>query len=131
MDLTTRRETNDALSGMDYYHTWFDLKPGVSDVEFATRLDRYLDKLRADGRIAGYRLSRRKLAFGPEGLGEFHAVIEVEDLAQLERAFVAVSERADPIESLHAAVNQSVSSFRAALYRDFPDRHRKRGEEKF
>ena len=116
---------------MDYYHTWFDLKPGVSDVEFAEHLGRYLGKLRADGRIAGYRLSRRKLALGLEALGEFHAVIEVEDLAQLERAFVAVSERANPIESLHAAVNQQVTGFRAALYRDFPDRHRKRGDEKF
>jgi len=107
------------------------VQPGVSDVEFATSLDRYLGKLRADGRIAGYRLSRRKLALGPEGLGEFHAMIEVEDLAQLDRAFVSVSERANPIESLHAAVNQQVSSFRSALYRDFPDRHRKRGEERF
>src|SRR5262245_19292884 len=116
---------------MDYYHTWFDLKAGVSDVEFAARLDAYLGKLRADGRIAGYRLARRKLAFGPKELGEFHAVLEVEDLAQLDRAFVEVSGRANPIESLHAAVNQSVSSFQAALYRDFPDPHRVRGDEKF
>ena len=85
---------------MDYYHTWFDLKPGVSDVEFATSLDRYLGKLRGEGRIAGYRLARRKLALGGDGLGEFHAVIEVEDLAQLDRAFSAVSERANPIESI-------------------------------
>ena len=116
---------------MDYYHTWFDLKPGTPDVEFATGLDGYLAKLRDEGRIRGYRLTRRKLAFGPEGLGEFHVVIEVDDLAQLDRAFVAVSARANPIESLHAAVTQQVAGFRAALYRDFPDPHRKRGEEKF
>jgi hypothetical protein len=116
---------------MDLYHTWFDLKPGVSDVEFCTHLEGYLGKLRADGRIAGYRLSRRKLGFGPEELGEFHVVIEVENLAQLDRAFTAVSARANPIESLHAAVNQSVSSFRSALYRDFPDPQRVRGEERF
>jgi len=116
---------------MDLYHTWFDLKPGVSDVELAANLERYLGKLRADGRIASYRITRRKLALGPPDLGEFHVVIEVEDLAQLDRAFVEVSGRANPIESLHAAVNQSVSGFRAALYRDFPDLHRKRGEERF
>jgi len=116
---------------MDYYHTWFDLLPGVSDVEFARTLDAYLGKLVSDGRIAGYRLSRKKLGFGPPALGEFHAVIEVADLAQLDRAFTAVSERANPIESLHAAVNQSVSGFQAALYRDFPDPHRVRGEERF
>ena len=116
---------------MDIYHTWFDLKPGVSDLQFAESLGHYLGKLRADGRIASYRLTRRKLALGGDGLGEFHVAIEVEDLAQLDRAFTAVSERANPVESLHAAVNQSVSGFRAALYRDFPDPHRKRGEERF
>ena len=119
------------LRSMDLYHTWFDLKPGVSDVEFARSLDAYLGKLRADGRIAGYRLSRRKLGLGLPQLGEFHVVIEVEDLAQLDRAFIGVSERGNPLESLHAAVNQSVSGFQAALYRDFPDPHRKRGEERF
>jgi len=61
---------------MDLYHTWFDLKPGVSDVEFSKDLERYLGALRAAGRIAGHRLSRRELGFGPEELGEFHVVIE-------------------------------------------------------
>src|SRR5262245_61549698 len=106
---------------MDYYHTWFDLKPGVSDLQFAQSLEHYLVKRRADGRTAGYKLARAKLGLVRDGLGEFHVVIEVEDLAQLDRAFTAVSERANPVESLHAAVNQSVSGFRAALYRDFPD----------
>ena len=116
---------------MDLYHTWFDLKPGVSDVAFAESLEHYLGKLRADGRIAGYRITRRKLGFGVEPLGEFHVVIEVENLAQLERAFAEVSARSGPIEGLHAAVNQQVCDFRAALYRDFPDAHRTRGEERF
>jgi len=42
-----------------------------------------------------------------------------------------VSERAEPVEGLHAAVNQSVQNLHFALYRDFPDAHRKRGEEQF
>ncbi len=116
---------------MDLYHVWFDLKPGVSDVELCAHLDAYLGLLRREGHIAGHRLSRRKLGFGPPELGEFHVVIEVQDLAQLDRAFTAVSARANPIETLHAAVNQSVTGFRAALYRDFPDPNRLRGEERF
>ncbi len=64
-------------------------------------------------------------------LGEFHIAIEVQDLAQLERAFQIVSSRADPVESLHQAVNSRVENFKAALYRDFPDPHRRKGEEKF
>jgi hypothetical protein len=116
---------------MDIYHIWADPKPGQRDLDFAAHLARYLGKLKADGLIAGYRLTRRKLGLGIAGLGEFHIMIETEDLAQLERAFQTVSTRADPVESLHHAVNSRVDNFKAALYRDFPDPQRRTGEEKF
>jgi hypothetical protein len=102
---------------MDLYHIWCDLKPGERDVEFAEHVSRYLGKLKADGLIAGFRLTRRKLGFGVPGLGEFHVMIETQDLTQLDRVFQAVSTRAE--------------NFKAALYRDFPDPHRRTGEEKF
>lgn len=117
--------------GMDLYHIWFDLKPGVSDVAFSEDLSRFLERLRADERIASWRFTRRKLGFGPQHLGEFHAILEVTDLVQLEGAFRQLGTRAGEGEGLHAAVNQQVTNFQAALYRDFPDPFRKRGEEKF
>jgi len=116
---------------MDQYHVWCNLKPGVSDVGFCDDVSRYLAKLRDEGRIRGYRMTRRKLGLGPPDLGEFHIAIDVDDLAQLERAFQAVSRRAEPIEELHARVNQVASDVRFALYRDFPDPHRVRGAERF
>lgn len=116
---------------MDVYHVWCNLKAGVSDVTFADDLGRYLGKLRDAGRIQAFRLTRRKLGLGPADLPEFHIAIEVEDLAQLDRAFAAVSERTEPIEELHARVNQVARDARFALYRDFPDPHRKRGAERF
>src|SRR6185295_3188217 len=116
---------------MDLYHIWCDLKPGQRDVEFAEHVGRYLGKLKAEGLIAGFRVTRRKLGLGIAGLGEFHVAIETKDLAQLERAFQTVSTRADPVESLHHAVNSRVVNFQAALYRDFPDPQRRTGEEKF
>ena len=30
---------------MDIYNAWFDLKPGVSDMEFSGRLSAYMDSL--------------------------------------------------------------------------------------
>ena len=116
---------------MDVYHVWCDLREGVSDLAFCDELARYLDSLRASGRIRAFRLTRRKLGLAPPELGEFHIAIEVDDLAQLERAFQHVSERADPIEELHARVNQLVRGARFALYRDFPDSQRRRGGERF
>ena len=116
---------------MDLFLNWFNLKPGVRDTTFCQAVDAYLGALKARGEIAGYRLARRKLAFGPAELGEFFLVIEVDGLAQLDRAFANVATRSGPIEGLHAAVNQHVCDLRAALYRDFPDPQRVIGQEKF
>ena len=116
---------------MDLYHIWCDLKPGVRDVALVENALRYLGRLKSEGLIEGWRLTRRKLGLGIASIGEFHITIEVSDLAQLDRAFVTVSTRSDPVESLHHAVNSRVRNFQAALYRDFPDPHRHRGAERF
>ena len=90
-----------------------------------------MQRLTGDGAINSARLTRKKLGFAPDGFGDFHAMIEVRDLAQLEAAFGAVSARDEPLESEHFGVNSLVQNARFALYRDFPDPQRKRGAEKF
>ena len=116
---------------MDIYHVWCNLKPGTGDVAFCDRAATYLGQIRDEHLIHGFRITRRKLGFGPPQLGEFHIAIEIKDLVQLEAAFQYVARRAGPIEGLHHAVNSLVTDFTAALYRDFPDTVRKRGEERF
>lgn len=116
---------------MDIYHGFLTLKPGASDIEFADHLATYLDRLKGEGKLAGWRLMRRKLGLGPRELGEFHVMIEVEDLAQLDDAFSLVSVREGEVEALHHGVNSMVASVSFALYRDFPDPQRKRGGERF
>lgn len=106
---------------MDGYQIWVDLAPGVNDLEFSRALAALLDHLKADGRIEGWRLRRRKLGFGPAELGEFWISIETRDLAQLDTAFSSVAVRAGELEDLHRAVFSRVQNFRSALYRDFPD----------
>ncbi len=116
---------------MDLYHIWCDLKDGVSDMDFAARVDAYLGHLRDGGAIEGFRVTRRKLGLGPDGLGEFHITVEVRDLAQLDRAFAEVAARKEPTESLHFGANALVRNVTFALYRDFPDPVREVGAEKF
>jgi hypothetical protein len=81
--------------------------------------------------IEGWRLTRRKLGLGPRELGEFHFMVQVNDLAQLDQAFSLASERSEPTETIHHGVNSLVSNLTFALYRDFPDAHRREGEERF
>jgi hypothetical protein len=116
---------------MDIYHSWFDLKPDVGDITLAEAVAKYLGHMREQGLIADWRLTRRKLGLGIAGLGEFHVMIEVRDLAQLEEAFARVAGRREPVEGFHFGVNALVQNVQFALYRDFPDSFRHRGEERF
>jgi hypothetical protein len=116
---------------VDIYHVWCDLKPGVSDVQFAERVSAYLGHLKGEGLIENWRFTRRKLGLGAFPSGEFHIMIDVTGLAQLDNAFERVASRGEPIEGLHFAVNTLVRNAQFALYRDFPDPVRQRGEEKF
>jgi hypothetical protein len=116
---------------MNYYHTWFNLKPGTNDLEFCRAMARYMDQLKDRGAIEGWTLTRRKLGLGPKDLGEFHIAMETRDLAQLDTAFGFVATRSEPVESMHFDVNSKVQDLTFALYRDFPDPVRREGEEKF
>lgn len=116
---------------MDIYHGFFDLKDDEYDIAFADDLSAFMTYLKDAEKIAEWRLMRRKLGLGPAVLGEFHLMVEVENLAQLDAAFGMASRRNGEMEVKHAAVNQKISQIKFALYRDFPDPHRVRGEERF
>ncbi len=106
---------------MNYYHVWADLREGHNDLEFSDAVTKYLGHLKERGLIEGFRITRRKFGFGPSELGDFHIVMELRDLAQLDAAFNLVATRSGEIETLHRAVYGAVTDLRSALYRDFPD----------
>lgn len=116
---------------MDIYQGWADLKDGVSDMDFARAFETYMSFLKSEGAIEGWRLMRRKLGLSPDGMGEFHFLIEVRDLAQLDQAFGMAASRSGDTEVHHHGLNSLVTNARFALYRDFPDAARKEGEERF
>src|SRR6516162_9278729 len=95
---------------MNIYHAWCDLKPGVSDIAFSESASKYLTHLQTKGMIESWRITRRKLGLAPPELGEFHVMIEVKDLAQLDRAFDHVAERSEPTEGFHFGVNSLAAS---------------------
>ncbi len=116
---------------MDLYHVFFDLKPGITDRVLLEKLAPYMAHLKSNGLIESHRLTRAKLGFGLKAHGDWHLVLEVKNLAQLEAAFQTVASRRDPVESLHHGVNSLVQNPVFALYRDFPDPVRHHGGEKF
>jgi hypothetical protein len=89
---------------MNYYHTWCNLKNSSKDLEFCRVLEEYLGHLKSHGLIERYTLSRRNFGFGPPSLGEFHVVIEMNNLAQMDAAFGFVAKRTGETETRHHAV---------------------------
>lgn len=116
---------------MDQYHIWCDLKPGTKDMDFVRAVQRFLGAAQDDGKLASFRIMRRKLGLGPERLGEWHIMIEVTGLAQLDDLFGDVATRSGQIEERHFGVNNMVARISFGLTRDFPDNVRVEGEEKF
>lgn len=106
---------------MDIYHVWCDLKSGSSDSEFAKRLGVFLDDLKSDGRIESWRLTRCKLGLSPDGMPEFHIMIETNNLDQLDKAFKSLAPKAGESHERHFSANSMVQNLKFALYRDWPD----------
>lgn len=106
---------------MDYYQIWCNLKNSSRDIEFCEDVRKYLGALKKEGLIEDFQITRRKLGFGPNDLGEFNISIMVEDLSALENTFKQVATRSGEIETLHHAVYSAVRDTTFALYRDFPD----------
>ena len=111
---------------MDHFEIWVDVKDSHRDLEFAERVAQYLGELKSRKLIHDFRVKRRKLGWGPPELPEWNITILVENMAQLEQAFGTVARRDGPIEDFHRAVYTQVTSFKSALYRDFPDPQRVR-----
>jgi Family of unknown function (DUF6614) len=116
---------------MNVYHIWFNLKPGVRDLEFAESAQVYLNRLKDANHIASYRITRCKLGLAPPQLREWHITLDFATMAQMDDAFGLVSSRTEPVEGFHHAVNSKVQDVFFALYRDFPDSNRVSGEERF
>ncbi|MFW9779159.1 MAG: DUF6614 family protein [Candidatus Heimdallarchaeota archaeon] len=106
---------------MDYYIIWCDLKNSSRDLEFVQSVKTYLGHLQRKELIEEFKITRRKLGFGPNELGEFMLTLVVKNMAQLENTFALVTTREGVVEEFHHAVYSAVTNFKAALYRDFPD----------
>jgi hypothetical protein len=112
------------IAAMNCYEIWADLAPGVKDLDFVGHAEAYLGRIVSMGLMERFRIRRRKLGFGPDGLGEWNLSLEFRDLRQLEDAFDVIAKRSGEIEQLHHEVYSRISGARFGLYRDFPGAER-------
>lgn len=117
---------NAAASGdaMNLYTCQIDLKQDAKALAFAQAVTLWMDHLKAAGTINDWRLLRRKLNLAADACRDFLLEIEVEDLAQLDRAFRLSGSHDETVEALHRAVHDLVGHAEFGLYRPFPDPER-------
>ena len=107
----------------DIYHIWADKKKGISDIDFANNMRKFLQHLVDEGKVNSFRITRMKLGFRSiQDLPEWHMMMEFDNMAQLEKAFNRVVPRKGQLEKEHISFNKFVeNNIQHALYRDWPD----------
>tara|TARA_Y100000758_G_scaffold72274_1_gene47911 strand:+ start:385 stop:813 length:429 start_codon:yes stop_codon:yes gene_type:complete len=107
----------------DIYHIWADKKKGISDIDFANNMRKFLQHLVDEGKMNSFRVTRCKLGFRSiQDLPEWHMMMEFDNMAQLEKAFNRVVPRKGELEKEHISFNKFVEdNIQHALYRDWPD----------
>ena len=107
----------------DIYHIWADKKKGISDIDFANNMRKFLQHLVNEGKMNSFRITRMKLGFRSiQDLPEWHMMMEFDNMAQLDNAFNRVVPRKGELEKEHISFNKFVEdNIQHALYRDWPD----------
>ena len=107
----------------DIYHIWADKKKGISDIDFASNMRKFLQHLVDEGKMNSFRVTRCKLGFRSiQDLPEWHMMMEFRNMAQLDEAFGKVIPREGQLEKEHISFNKFVEdNIQHALYRDWPD----------
>jgi len=107
----------------DIYHIWADKKKGISDIDFANNMRKFLQHLIDEGKMNSFRVTRCKLGFRSiQDLPEWHMMMEFYNMAQLDKAFDRVVPRKGELEKEHISFNKFVEdNIQHALYRDWPD----------
>ena len=109
---------------MNLYHCMIDLHQEAKALAFARALDDWMGLLQRRGTIGSWRLLRRKLNLAADSCRDFLLEIEVEDLAQLDRAFRLLGQPDDEVATAYGQVHRMVARAEFGLYRSFPDPER-------
>ncbi len=109
---------------MNRYIAMIDLKQEAKALAFASAVDAWMTHLQNAGTIRSWRLTRQKLNLAADRFRDFIIEIEVDDLAQLDKAFRLAGTHDEDVATLHRAVHDLIAEIDFALYRDYPDPER-------
>ena len=109
---------------MNLYTCAIDLRNDAKALAFARAVSDWMEFLKAEGTILGWRLLRRKLNLASSIHRDFLLEIEVENLGQLDLAFRMLGRHDTRVERLYSAVHDQIAAADFGLFRPFPDPER-------
>jgi hypothetical protein len=105
---------------MNLYHCMIDLDHEAKALSFARALDDWMGLLQRRGTIRSWRLLRRKLNLASDSCRDFLLEIEVDDLAQLDRAFRLLGQPDDEVAAAYGQVHRMVARRRVRALPPLP-----------
>jgi len=109
---------------MNLYHCMIELKDDAKALVFAAAVDNWMEHLRAAGVISDWRLMRRKMGLASDTYLDFLLEIEVENMAQFDRAFSYLGSGDEDAARKYEHMHQLIGARKIALYRPYPDPER-------
>ncbi|MBI1392854.1 MAG: hypothetical protein GC152_08955 [Alphaproteobacteria bacterium] len=106
---------------MNLYHCMIELKDSERALAFSSAVEAWLGHLKDEGLILGWRLFRRKFGLASGGHTDFILEVEVENLAELERTFSALSQMQDEPARRYDQLHAMIATVDVGLYRPYPD----------
>ena len=107
---------------MNLYHCMITLKSDAQALAFASAADHWLSELAEQALIGGWTLYRRKFGLASGQHSDFLLLIQVEDMAQLEKAFRTLSAESSVRDQRHyELLHDMIGHAEFGLYRPYPD----------
>jgi hypothetical protein len=106
---------------MNLYHCMIELRPEARALAFSQACTNWMEYLRAQDLIFGWRLLRRKFGLASGAHTDFLLEIEVPGLATLDAAFSALALADDEATRRYDLMHGMIARTEVGLYRPYPD----------
>jgi hypothetical protein len=100
------------------YHIFFTPKPGVTDAQIIGVAREFLETLKSEGRIHGYRILHVTNPASFQGLPRFQAIVDYESQQALDDSFAFMRRPQKMKEGAHGRLMEQVMEFKVSFTKD-------------
>jgi hypothetical protein len=100
------------------YHIFFTPKPDVTDTQIISSAREFLETLKSEERIHGYRILHVTNPASFQGLPRFQAIVDYESQQALDYSFAFMQRPQKIMEGAHGRLVEQVMEFKVSFTKD-------------